>query len=94
MTIEQDNYHLCIGCRQWVCEDHVECMAMVGIPQSYTSADFDNDYAKERQFMELGAEQMLKPAPHRAQFERETDKEEILAGIERENANGTQQGRG
>ena len=29
-----------------------------------TSADFDNDWAKERQFIELGAEQMLRPAPH------------------------------
>jgi hypothetical protein len=61
---------------------------------SYTSADFDNDWAKERQFMELGAEQMLKPAPHRAQFDRETDKEDILSAIERENVNGTQPGRG
>ena len=60
----------------------------------YTSADFDHDYAKERQFMEMGAERKLRPAPKRPQFERDTEKEDILSQIERENVNGTQPGRG
>jgi hypothetical protein len=31
--------------------------------QPYTSADFDNDWAKERQFIEFGADEKLRPAP-------------------------------
>lgn len=59
--------------------------------QPYTSADFDNDYAKERQFMEMGAERMLKPAPKRPQFHRETEKEEVLSAIEAENVSTSRQ---
>jgi hypothetical protein len=41
-----------------------------------TSADFDNDFAKERQFIELGAEQMLRPAPpHPLYFPEESPRE-------------------
>jgi hypothetical protein len=60
----------------------------------YTSADFDNDWAKERQFIELGAEQKLRPAPKRPLYfpkesPRETrDKE--LQSIIKENITASQ----
>jgi len=60
----------------------------------YTSADFDNDWAKERQFIEMGVERMLKPAPHRHQSPRDNTKEDFLAEIVAENVKATQPGRG
>jgi hypothetical protein len=64
----------------------------------YASADFDNDWAKECQFMELGVQQMLKPRPHRKHYDHEpTSKEntaEQLADIVKENVRATQPGRG
>ena len=59
-----------------------------------TSADFDNDWAKERQFIELGAEQKLRPAPHRPQYFPEDTKEDFLSEIIAESAKAAQPGRG
>jgi transposase len=54
-----------------------------------TSADFDNDWPKERAFMELGAERMLRPAPHHPLYFPElTPKQnaaEQLRGIAKDN---------
>lgn len=53
--------------------------------QPLTSADFDNDWAKERQFIELGAEQKLRPAPKHPLYFPEDTTADHLAEIVREN---------
>ena len=55
-----------------------------------TSADFDNDFAKERAFMELGAEKQLRPAPHSPLYFPEDTKEDHLKEIQRENVEASQ----
>lgn len=50
-----------------------------------TSADFNNDWAKERQFIEMGAEQNLRPAPHKHFPIPEDTTEDHLTEIVREN---------
>ena len=52
-----------------------------------TSADFENDWAKERQFLELGAERNLRPAPHHPLYfpeesPRETRDKELQSIVE------------
>ena len=54
------------------------------------SADFDNDYAKERQFIEMGAEHKLRLAPHSPIYFPEDTKEDHLAEIQRENVEASQ----
>ncbi len=55
-----------------------------------TSADFDNDYAKERQFIEMGAEQMLRPDPKKFLSFPEDTAADHLADIQRENVESSQ----
>jgi hypothetical protein len=58
--------------------------------QPYTSSDFDNDYAKERQFIEMGAEQKLRPAPKKILYFPEDTKEDHLREVQRENVEASQ----
>lgn len=46
-----------------------------------TSADFDNDWAKERQFIEMGAEKKLRAAPHSSLYFPEDTKEDHLREV-------------
>jgi hypothetical protein len=53
--------------------------------ESYTPADFDSDYAKEARFMELGAERLMTPAPHRPQYIKDNEPGQELDEVYRIN---------
>jgi hypothetical protein len=55
-----------------------------------TSADFDNDWAKEVQFIEMGVERMLKSPRRPVHYFKEDTKQDFYAEIERENVEASQ----
>jgi hypothetical protein len=55
-----------------------------------TSADFENDWAKERAFIELGAEKMLRPAPRHPLYFPEDTAEDHLAEVVADNGKAAQ----
>lgn len=39
---EKEGYHMCVGCREWVSEDHLECREQRRDTRNQQERDYDN----------------------------------------------------